>query len=246
MEGFLPHPWWEFWWAISIPIIAYGIYRMAKIAKSNPEAKPLLALMGAFIFVVSALKLPSIFGSSSHPTGSGLASIVFGPAIASVLSLIALVFQASLLAHGGFTTLGANVFSMGIMGPVVAWIIWVICKKLKAPTQAAVFLAVALSDLFTYVTTSFQLALAFPGVGFAESFLTFVGIFAVTQIPLAIGEGILAIFVFEFLMKYKSQILSTLKVLRSPITGLSQKEFHLKKQHYAILITILMTLFILP
>ncbi len=246
MEGFLPHPWWEFWWAIMIPIVAYGIYRLTKIAKNNPEAKPLLALMGAFIFVVSALKLPSVFGSSSHPTGSGLASVVFGPAIASVLSLIALVFQATLLAHGGITTLGANVFSMGIMGPVVAWVIWVICKKIRAPTQAAVFLAVALSDLFTYVTTSFQLALAFPGTGFAESFLTFVGIFAVTQIPLAIGEGILAIFIFEFLTKYKGQILASLKVIRSPITGLSEKEFHLKKQHYAILITVLLALFTLP
>ena len=246
MEGFLPHPWWEFWWAITIPIIAYGIYRMAKITKNNPEVKPLLALMGAFIFVVSALKLPSVFGSSSHPTGSGLASIVFGPAVASVLSMIALTFQASLLAHGGFTTLGANVFSMGIMGPIIAWVIWIICKKMRAPTQAAVFLAVAISDLFTYVTTSFQLALAFPGVGFAESFLTFVGIFAVTQIPLAIGEGILAIFIFEFLTRYKGQILTSLKVLRSPITGLSEKEFHLKKQHYVILITMLLALFILP
>ncbi len=229
-----------------IPIVAYGIYRLTKIAKNNPESKPLLALMGAFIFVVSALKLPSVFGSSSHPTGSGLASVVFGPAIASVLSLIALIFQATLLAHGGLTTLGANVFSMGIMGPAVAWVIWVVCKKVRAPTQAAVFLAVSLSDLFTYVTTSFQLALAFPGVGFAESFLTFVGIFAVTQIPLAIGEGILAIFIFEFLLKYKGQILTSLKVLRSPITGLAEKEFHLKKQHYAILITVLLTLFILP
>ena len=117
MEGFLPHPWWEIWWAIMIPIVAYGIYKLSKIAKKNPEAKPLLALMGAFIFVVSALKLPSVFGSSSHPTGSGLAAVVFGPAIASVLSMIALIFQATLLAHGGITTLGANVFSMGIVGP---------------------------------------------------------------------------------------------------------------------------------
>jgi cobalamin biosynthesis protein CbiM/cobalt ECF transporter T component CbiQ len=246
MEGFLPHPWWEIWWAIMIPILAYGIYRLTKIARKNPEAKPLLALMGAFIFVVSALKLPSVFGSSSHPTGSGLAAVIFGPAIASVLSMIALIFQATLLAHGGITTLGANVFSMGIMGPAVAWIVWMICKKLRAPTQAAVFLAASLGDLFTYVTTSFQLALAFPGTGFAESLLTFIGIFAVTQIPLAIGEGILAVFIFEFLTKYKGQILTSLKVIRSPITGLSEKEFHLNKKHYAILITVLLTLFILP
>jgi cobalamin biosynthesis protein CbiM/cobalt ECF transporter T component CbiQ len=246
MEGFLPHPWWEFWWAIMIPIVAYGIYKLSQIAKKTPEAKPLLALMGAFIFVVSALKLPSLFGSSSHPTGSGLAAVVFGTAIASVLSMIALIFQATLLAHGGITTLGANVFSMGIVGPAVAWVTWVICKKVRAPTQAGVFLAVALSDLFTYVTTSVQLALAFPATGFTNAFLKFVSIFAVTQIPLAIGEGILAIFIFEFLTKYKGQILSSMKIIRSPITGIAEKEFHLKKKHYAILIALLLALFITP
>ncbi len=246
MEGFLPHPWWEIWWAIMIPIVAYGIYKLSKIAKKNPETKPLLALMGAFIFVVSALKLPSVFGSSSHPTGSGLASIVFGPAIASVLSMIALIFQATLLAHGGLTTLGANVFSMGIMGPVVGWFVWIVCKKIHVPIQAGVFLAVALSDLSTYVTTSVQLALAFPATGFTEAFLKFVSIFAVTQIPLAIAEGILAIFIFEFLMKYKNQILVSMKVIRSPIAGLTEKEIRLKKKHYAVLIAVLLTLFITP
>ncbi len=247
MEGFLPHPWWEIWFAITIPIVAYGIYRLGKAAKSSSEAKPLLALMGAFIFVVSALKLPSVFGSSSHPTGSGLASVVFGPAIASVLSMIALIFQATLLAHGGLTTLGANVFSMGIMGPVVAYVTWMVCKKARVPTPAGVFLAVALSDLFTYLTTSVQLALAFPATGFSNAFLQFASVFAVTQIPLAIGEGILAIFVFDFLSKYKGNILASMKVIRSPMAGTTQKaEKQLKKKHYAILIAVLLTLFTVP
>jgi cobalamin biosynthesis protein CbiM/cobalt ECF transporter T component CbiQ len=246
MEGFLPHPWWEIWFAITIPIVAYGIYRLSKIAKKDPEAKPLLALMGAFIFVVSALKLPSVFGSSSHPTGSGLAAVIFGPAVASVLSMIALIFQATLLAHGGLTTLGANVFSMGIVGPFVAYITWIICKKTRVPTPAGVFLAVALSDLFTYLTTSVQLALAFPSQGFVGAFIKFSAIFAVTQIPLAIGEGILGVFVFDFLTKYKGQILSSLKVIRSPIAGMPAKEFQLRKKHYAILIAVLLALFIAP
>ena len=246
MEGFLPSPWWEIWWVIMIPIIAYGIYKLSKIAKKNPEAKPLLALMGAFIFVVSALKLPSLFGSSSHPTGSGLAAVVFGPAIASVLSMIALIFQATLLGHGGITTLGANVFSMGIVGPAVAYITWIACRKIRVPLQAGVFLAVALSDLFTYVTTSFQLALAFPATGFTQAFLQFASIFAVTQIPLAISEGILAVFIFEFLIKYKNQILTSLKVIRIPIAGIAEKEFQLRTKHYAILIAVLLTLLIIP
>ncbi len=229
-----------------IPIVAYGIYKLTKIAKKYPEAKPLLALMGAFIFVVSALKLPSVFGSSSHPTGSGLAAVVFGPAIASVLSMIALIFQATLLAHGGITTLGANVVSMGIVGPIVGYGIWVACRKLRVPTPAGVFLAVALSDLMTYVTTSVQLALAFPSQGFFGAFIKFAAIFAVTQIPLAIAEGILAIFIFEFLAKYKGQILSSLKVVYMPANLVNGKTFQLKKKHYALLITVLLVLFIIP
>jgi cobalt/nickel transport system permease protein len=125
--------------------------------------------MGAFIFVISALKLPSVLGSSSHPTGSGLAAILFGPAIASVLSMIVLVFHALLLAHGGLTTLGANVFSMGIAGPAIAFAVWMIFKRTRLPASVGVFTAVALSDLATYVVTAVQLALAIPiGGGFLD------------------------------------------------------------------------------
>ena len=218
MEGFLPHPWWEIWFAVAIPIVAYGVYRLSKISKNFPEAKPLLALMGAFIFVISALKLPSVTGSSSHPTGSGLAAIIFGPGVASVLSLIVLVFQALLLAHGGLTTLGANTLSMGIIGPAIAYGIWIAGKKARLPNSAGVFIGVALSDLATYVVTSVQLALAFPtAAGVLDSFFKFAAIYALTQIPLAIGEGILAVFLFDFLAKYKSQLLSVLKVIKLPI-----------------------------
>jgi cobalt/nickel transport system permease protein len=217
MEGFLPHPWWEIWFIISIPIIIYGVYKLTKITKQMPETKPLLALMGAFIFVISALKLPSmVSGSSSHPTGSGFAAVLFGPAIASVLSLIVLVFQALLLAHGGLTTLGANVFSMGIAGPAIAFAVWMIFKRTRLPASVGVFAAVALADLGTYVVTAIQLALAVPiGGGFADSFITFAGIYAVTQIPLAIAEGLLAVLIFSFLAKYKSNILSSLKVIKN-------------------------------
>ncbi len=229
MEGFLPHPWWEIWFIVSIPVIVYGIYKLTKVTKDMPETKPLLALMGAFIFVISALKLPSLVGgSSSHPTGSGFASVLFGPAIASVLSLIVLVFQALLLAHGGLTTLGANVFSMGIAGPAIAFAVWMIFRRTRLPASVGVFIAVALSDLATYVVTAVQLALAVPiGGGFLDSFATFAGIYAITQIPLAIAEGILAVLIFNFLAKYKSNILSALKVIKIPSSNV---ENEVKKQ----------------
>jgi cobalt/nickel transport system permease protein len=217
MEGYLPIEWVIIWTAIAIPIVAYGVYRLSKITKEHPEVKPLIALMGAFIFILSALKLPSVTGSSSHPTGAGLAAIIFGPGVASVLSMIVLVFQALLLAHGGLTTLGANTVSMGIVGPAIGFGIWIIGKKARLPTSVAVFVAVALSDLGTYVVTAAQLALAQPIAGtFFESFVSFGAIYAVTQIPLAIGEAVLAVLLFDFLVKYKGNLLSSMKVIKFP------------------------------
>ena len=152
------------------------------------------------MFVLSAIKLPSITGSSSHPTGTGLGVVLFRPPLVAFLSTIVLTFQALLLAHGGLTTLGANVFSMGIVGPWVGYAAW---RLLHRNQSIAIFSAFALAGLATYCTTAVQLGLAFPdpASGVAGSILKFLSVFAVTQIPLAIIEGFLGILVFRFLSR---------------------------------------------
>mgnify|MGYP000769688973 CR=1 FL=1 len=150
MEGFLPAEWCAVWFIISIPIVLYGVYQIKKITETTPESKALIAVSGAFMFILSSLKLPSVTGSCSHPTGNGFGAVLFGPAVTAVLASIVLIFQALLLAHGGITTLGANIFSMG---------------------------------------------------------------FAVTQIPLAIGEGILTVIIWDRLKAYKPKLLKKLDVL---------------------------------
>ena len=225
MEGFLPSPWWQIWWLISLPIVIYGVYKVTKLTKKMPEIKPLLAIVGAFVFVISALKLPSVVGSSSHPTGTGFSAIIFGPAITGAISVIVLVFQALLLAHGGITTLGANIFSMGIAGPVIGFAIWKISKKAGIVPMIGVFAATAIADLMTYVITAFQLGLAFPADGsILTAFTTFLGIYAVTQIPLAIAEGFFAVLLFSLLSAYKGSILQKLGVLKIPTITNTKKE----------------------
>ena len=215
MEGFLPGPWWQIWFALSIPVVVYGIYKLNRLVKENREILPLLAVAGAFIFVLSALKLPSVTGSCSHPTGTGLAAILFGPAITAVLGMIVLLYQALFLAHGGLTTLGANVFSMGIVGPVVAYTIYKVGMKLNLNFYLVVFLAATLGDWATYVVTSVELALAFPADtgGFMTSFKAFATIFAVTQIPLAIIEGAITALIFKYIIQVRSDMLAKLNVL---------------------------------
>ena len=122
MEGFLPPMWCLIWYIVMIPIVGYGLYQIRKLVDENPDITALLAVSGAFMFVLSSLKLPSVTGSCSHPCGNGLGVALFGPAVTGVLATIVLLFQALLLAHGGITTLGANCVSMGIVGPFVGWL----------------------------------------------------------------------------------------------------------------------------
>jgi len=215
MEGFLPWEWCLLWYLVAIPVVAYGVIRIKKITDENPESKPLLAVSGAFMFILSSLKLPSVTGSCSHPTGNGLGAVLFGPAVTSVLAAIVLVFQALLLAHGGLTTLGANIFSMGIVGPVAAWLVYKGIKKIGWGSSVGIFFAALLGDWLTYVTTATQLSLAFPIPTFGEAFVKFMVIFAYTQVPLAIAEGLLTVVIFEYIMKLRPDILRKLKVIGS-------------------------------
>ena len=219
MEGFLPWYWCLFWYLVSLPFIAIGIWKIKKILADHPEQKLTLAISGAFIFVFSALKMPSVTGSSSHPTGTGLSTVLYGPFVTSVLCLIVLIFQALLLAHGGITTLGANVFSMGIAGPLMAFAVYKGMQKARVSMAPSVFAAAVVADLFTYVVTSFQLALAFPSNGSVfTSFYTFFLIFGITQIPLALAEGVLIVIFFDYLARTRPQLLEgkVRKIDKSP------------------------------
>ena len=204
MEGYLPMGHCVAWGALCLPFVVYGVIRIQRIARDHRKTLLLLAMCGAYAFVLSALKIPSVTGSSSHPTGTGMGAILFGPAVMAVLGLIVLLFQAILLAHGGLTTLGANTFSMAIAGPFVAYGIYLLCRKCKVNKMAGIFLAAFLGDLFTYCVTSIQLALAFPSThgGVFASALEFLGIFAPTQLPLAVVEGILTVLIMMALENY--------------------------------------------
>ena len=213
MEGFLPPVWCIAWGVLCLPFVLKGFFSIKKKVSSNSKMLLLLAMCGAFTFVLSALKLPSVTGSCSHPTGVGLGAVLFGPSAMSVIGVIVLLFQAILLAHGGLTTLGANTFSMAIVGPFVAYGVYWLLKKLKTSTSLAVFFAAFLGDLLTYVVTSFQLAAAFPDSsgGIMVSAVKFLGVFALTQLPLAVSEGILTVIVYQGIRKYSRSELETLK-----------------------------------
>ena len=116
-EGILPFSWAVFWFLIAIPFLAYGLYRLKKISREDLSFKPLVGLLAAFVFIISCMPVPvPTAGTCSHPCGTGLSAILVGPGISILIAAAALLIQALFLAHGGLSTLGANVLAMGVHG----------------------------------------------------------------------------------------------------------------------------------
>jgi len=191
-EGILPAGWAVLWYCISAVFVITGIIIIRNKTKEIKGLMPLLGVAGAIIFLVSVFPVPvPVTGSCSHPCGTPLGAILVGPFISTVLGALALLIQALFLAHGGFSTWGANIFSMAIIGSFVGFGVFYLFRKLKAPIFVAGFAAGLLGDWATYATTAFELSSALHGSGSLWSmFGTIALAFAPTQLPLGILEGL--------------------------------------------------------
>ena len=200
-EGYLPLSHAAGWWIASAPALYAGWRRIKVRMEEDDRARLHLGASTGFLFALSALKLPSFAGSSAHPPGCGLGALLLGPAAIAPLGAIVLFFQALLLAHGGFTTLGANVFSMAICGPWAAWFVFRGCNLLRVTPLMGVFAAGFTGGLVPYLVTALQLAMAYPdpASAFAGAWVKFFLLFAPTQLPLALLEGGLTALVWRSL-----------------------------------------------
>lgn len=214
-EGILPLPWAGLWFLVALPFVLKGVHEIKKSSKRIAAFMPLVGMVSAAVFIISAMPIPvPTAGTCSHPAGTGLAAILIGPFATVVAASVALLIQALFLAHGGLSTWGANLVSMGIVGAFSGYLVFKACVKLRVPLPAAAFLAGLLSDWATYATTSFELA---SGLAGKQSFFTlFKAIFIAfipTQLPLGILEGFAAAGFFAFVLKRRPDILTNLGII---------------------------------
>jgi len=202
-EGFLPKMWALVWYIVFIPFFLLSLRSLKNKFEENQSNKLIFALMAAFAFTLSSLKIPSIAGSCSHPTGMGLGAILLGPLPMVAIGTVVLILQALLIAHGGITTLGANATSMAIVGPFVSFFLYKLLKRLNVGTKVSIFVAAMVGDLATYLVTSFQLGSAFANGNFMLATVKFMSVFMMTQLPIAIAEGLLTVVVFNLLTESK-------------------------------------------
>lgn len=213
-EGILPAKWAGMWFLAALPFVAWGLRDLRIKSAREPFFKPMVGLIGAAVFVLSCMPVPvPSAGTCSHPCGTGMAAIFIGPALTAVVSSIALVIQALFLSHGGLTSLGANTFSMGVVGAFVGWGLFRLGRRMGMTGWQAAFLAGVAADWATYATTSLELAFALRGTEpFWKLFAGISASFLPTQLPLGIFEGVVTAGVYQFIATRRPSLLHCLGV----------------------------------
>jgi len=216
-EGILPASWAALWFAVAIPFVWLGLRELKSRTVQAPHFKPLVGLVGAAVFIISCMPVPvPITGATAHPCGTGLAAILLGPFLTTLISSVALTLQALFLAHGGITTLGANTVSMGVMGAFSGYAAFKLSRRFGASTYVAAFMAGLISDWATYLATSFFMATALHGDGsFWAMFLAITAAFVPTQLPLGLMEGFLSAGAYEFIKRRRPEIILTTAAWRA-------------------------------
>jgi len=201
-EGILPPLWAGIWFAVAAPFVWLGLREVRRRSGASPHFKVLTGLVGAAVFVISCMPVPVPFtGTCSHPCGTGLAAVIVGPAVTTVIAAVALLLQALFLAHGGLTTLGANIVSMGVVGAYSGWLIYSALRRLGAGMVVAAGAAGLVSDWATYAMTSGELAAALHGgTSFAAMFSAIALAFLPTQLPLGVLEAVVSGAALRFLL----------------------------------------------
>lgn len=214
-EGILPFKWALLWYAAALPFIIKGIFDIKRKAKTSPAFKSLLGLMGALVFIISCMPIPvPTAGTCSHPCGTGISAILLGPVISVFITSIVLFLQAMFLAHGGITTWGADIVSMGIAGSFAGYLAFRILRRFNLSLFISGFAAGLLADWATYTATSFELAAGLSGgEPIFPLFMTILAAFIPTQIPLGILEGFMTGGIMVFVYRRRPDILEALNVI---------------------------------
>ncbi len=215
-EGILPFNWALLWFLIAVPFVAYGLYRLKKISNSDISFKPLVGLMAAVVFIISCMPIPvPTAGTCSHPCGTGISGILLGPAISILITAVALLIQALFLAHGGLSTWGADIVSMGVVGSFAGFLTFKALRLLKINLAVSAFFAGLFADWATYLATSVELTAGIKGSApFLPLFWKIIVAFIPTQLPLGILEGAMTSGMIMLLYKKRPDLLIKMKVLK--------------------------------
>ncbi|NRA45600.1 MAG: energy-coupling factor ABC transporter permease [Oligoflexales bacterium] len=206
-EGILPVKPAVITFSLVLPLVidSYKKYSSLNNSIKREDKKPFLTLAFALCFAVTLLPIPvPIAGATSHMCATPLLALVLGPRLLVLPTLCVLLLQALFFAHGGLTTLGANVLTLGVIGPWMTYLVFYALKKLRLDGSLLIGLSCFIGSISVYMADSILLGWALSD---KQHFLETVKIvtlgFLPVQGPLSLLEGVLSASILAYLAKYR-------------------------------------------
>lgn len=169
----------------------------------SDETIPTLAVTAALVFVLMMIPIPLPGGTSAHPAGIGILSVLFGVWISFVVLSLVFLLQVLLFGMGGITSLPVNVLAMGLGGSLAARAAFRCFRPLgeSAGLFAAGWTSLTVSSLFIAVFLGIEPRLA-HGENGSPLFFPFglsitLPAVILPHAVLGVGEGILTVLVYR-------------------------------------------------
>lgn len=189
--------------------IIFWILAFRKAGKNLTDKQiPLMATLTAMFFAAQMMNYPIIGGTTAHLLGGPIVALTLGPYAGMISMTIILLIQALFFGDGGITTLGANVWNMGVIGVFIPYAVFVFITKIRRSRRALLigaFIGAFLGDVLAAVFAGLELGSSsiFP---YAASIA--VATMVIHHSFIGIGEGIVTAGVLSFLLKTRPDLLS--------------------------------------
>ena len=223
-EGVLPLSQAIAWSTLAAPTVYSSLRREQRTRRNTPSSSVVMAGVTSLLFAGTLLPLPvPVVGATSHICLTPVLALVVGVRRIVWPTFFVLLMQAVFFPPGGLTTLGVNLLTLGLLGPLAAAGLWALLRRLGVDGAFGLALACGAGGLSVYVADAVVLAVALsdmtaPATTFGAVLLGF----APVQIPLAVLEAVVSVGIVRLLATRRPDLLpNSLRSLRTVSTRLA-------------------------
>jgi cobalt/nickel transport system permease protein len=195
-------------WALS--------FRKAKASLTDKQI-PLMATLTAVFFAAQMMNYPIIGGTTAHLLGGPAVALTLGPYAGTISMTIILVIQALFFGDGGITTLGANVWNMGVVGVFIPYAVCLASVKIWRSSKAlfaGAFAGAFLGDVLAAIFAGLELGLS---TIFPYAVPVAVAAMGIHHSLIGVGEGIVTAGVLKILFKSRPDLLQRSSLMQNLI-----------------------------
>jgi len=203
-----------------------------------PSGIPQMGLASAFVFAAQMLNFPVVGGTSGHLIGAVLVSVLLGPGAAVIVMSSVLILQCLMFADGGITALGANVFNMAIVAPLIGFGVYQLTRRIFGSSEQIRFTAIAFASWLSTVVASIACAGQLAASGTAPWGVVLPAMAGIHML-IGVGEAIITTLVVAAVIKLSPEMIFNLDN-RQTQTGLRQVV------GYGLVVALGLVLFVAP